>query len=165
MRTFSFSLALAITLCGCASHSAPVVAIPPAAPSAEAAYRLLFEQGLTHRDTTALNAALAPELTMHVADQSVKLPRSQVLAIAHSILVAFPDIQFRIELVVTEGNMSAARLRFTGTHNGAWHGIAPTGRRVTVTEMFFCRSEGGRLAECWQEWDEAGLREQLTAAR
>ncbi|MFO7261483.1 MAG: ester cyclase [bacterium] len=68
-----------------------------------------------------------------------------------------------VEQVVADGDYAAARIPFVGTHAGEWGGIAPTGRRVSVTEMFFCRIEAGRLAECWQEWDEHGLRQQLTA--
>jgi predicted ester cyclase len=57
----------------------------------------------------------------------------------------------------------AARVSFTGTQRGPWKGIQPTGRSVRVTEMFMCRLESNRLTECWQEWDEYGLRQQLTA--
>ncbi len=38
-------------------------------------------------------------------------------------------------------------------------------RSVHVSEMFLCRVEDARLAECWQEWDEYGLRQQLMAQR
>jgi len=31
--------------------------------------------------------------------------------------------------------------------------------------MFLCRVEDGHLAECWQEWDEYGLRHQLMEQR
>ncbi len=77
------------------------------------------------------------------------------------ILSAFPDSRFRVEDEVWSGAKVAARISFVGTHRGTWNGIAPTGRSVRVSEMFLCRVEDRRLVECWQEWDEYGLRQQL----
>jgi predicted ester cyclase len=132
-------------------------------PQAHSAFQLLFEQALTHRDTVALGKAVAPELIFHARGATVRVSRMELWQLSAPILQAFPDIQFRVESVVTAGDSAAARVSFSGTHRGIWNGIAPTQRRVTVTEMFFCRLRARQLAECWQEWDEYGLRQQLAA--
>ncbi|HYT04419.1 MAG TPA: ester cyclase [Gemmatimonadales bacterium] len=128
------------------------------------AFRLVFEQGVAHRDTAAINEAVAPELIFHERQNVARVPRSQLLQLAGSILEGFPDIRFSVESVIAQGDSAAARITFTGTHQGNWEGIAATGRHVTVTEMFFCRLRGGKLAECWEDWDKWGLIQQLRSS-
>lgn len=56
----------------------------------------------------------------------------------------FPDIRVTVEDLVAEGDRVVARWSFRGTQRGKVLGVAPTGRRVTVTGMIFYRiSEDG----------------------
>lgn len=49
----------------------------------------------------------------------------------HRLLThAFPDLHVGIEDTIAEGDRVVARLAFTGTHLGAFHGMEPTGRTV-----------------------------------
>ena len=50
---------------------------------------------------------------------------------------------------LTKRQSAAIDAAVAPTHQGAWRDIPPTGRRVTVTEMFFSRTVEGKLAECW----------------
>ena len=59
----------------------------------------------------------------------------------------FPDWRWkRIQLIVEEDRI-AAHLRGSGTHTGAFRGIAPTRRHVNVAEFGFYRVVGGRIVE------------------
>lgn len=132
--------------------------------SAEALFRTFFETALTRRDSAALSRVVAPGFIFHARGRTSRISPHELWSLSQPILRAFPDLEFHVQDVVAEGERAAARVRFTGTHRGGLWSIAPTGRRVEVTEMFFCRIEAGLLAECWQEWDEYGLRLQLGAA-
>ena len=136
-----------------------------AAPGAAIAFRRLFEEALTRRDTAALLAAVTPELVIHSRGRSATIRREALWDLSAPILTGFPDIVFHVDDVVAAGDKAAARVSFSATHRAPWGGIAPTGRRVAVTEMFLCRLAAGKIAECWQEWDEYGLRQQLTLRR
>jgi predicted ester cyclase len=60
---------------------------------------------------------------------------------------AFPDWRVRrIHLVVEEDRL-AAHVRSSGTHTGAFRGIAPTGQHVNVAEFAFYRLTNGRITE------------------
>lgn len=145
-----------------ASHASPLAS---GTQSAAAAFHLLFDEALTKRKAAATDAALAPAFIFHGRGQSVTLSPADALKMSQPILTAFPDVAFSVDDVIDSGERAAARISFTGTHQGAWRDILPTGRRVAVTEMFFCRTTDGKLAECWQEWDEQGLLQQLTEKR
>jgi predicted ester cyclase len=86
-----------------------------------------------------------------------------VIANAAVYRAAFPDMRWRIEQLIAEGDWVAARLTFTGTHLGTFGEIAPTGRRVSMQEMIFWRVVDGRLHAFWAQADALGLRIQLGA--
>ena len=133
------------------------------APSPSSPILLLFERALTMRDTVALTRAVDSSVIFHSRGRTDTLPREALWQLSQPILTAFPDIRFVVEDEIRAGQKIAARVTFTGTHRGPWQGVQPTGRVVRVSEMFICRLRKERLVECWQEWDEYGLREQLRA--
>jgi predicted ester cyclase len=65
---------------------------------------------------------------------------------------AFPDLDTEILVSVEQDDMVAIRWRSRGTHTGQFMNVPPTGRRVTVVGVSFCRFEEGLLAEEWVVW-------------
>lgn len=84
----------------------------------------------------------------------------QYLALVRS---AFPDFQNVIEELIAEEDRVVARLTCTGTHEGGFFGIAPTGRKVTYTGVAVFRLAGGRIVDGWVLGDTLSLRQQLKA--
>jgi steroid delta-isomerase-like uncharacterized protein len=74
---------------------------------------------------------------------------------------AFPDLHFSVEEQITEGNKVLTRFEWTGTHQGAFIGIAPTGRPVKVWGMVIDRLESGRIKDTRILMDMLGLMIQL----
>lgn len=60
---------------------------------------------------------------------------------------AFPDWRWRRIQLVAEGDRLAAHLRGSGTHLGAFRGIAPTRRHVNVAEFSIARIEYGTIID------------------
>lgn len=77
---------------------------------------------------------------------------------------AYPDLRAEVKDVVTEGNFSAFHWNCTGTHKGDFFGIAPTGKRVNVNGVSFCRIQNGKISEDRTYFDRLGLMEQLGVA-
>jgi steroid delta-isomerase-like uncharacterized protein len=65
------------------------------------------------------------------------------------LLRAFPDLHVAVEDVIAEGDKVVSRNTVTGTHQGEFRGLPPTGRSVTYNEIFIVRFAGGRIAEIW----------------
>jgi predicted ester cyclase len=57
----------------------------------------------------------------------------------------FPAYDLKIEEMVTEGNMAAVKMLFTGVHKGTFAGIAPTGKAVSAGAMGFYQVENGKI--------------------
>ena len=62
---------------------------------------------------------------------------------------AFPDLQVTVEDVIAEGDKVVARNTVTGTHQGEYLGLPPTGRSIAYNEIFIFRFANGRIAETW----------------
>jgi predicted ester cyclase len=62
---------------------------------------------------------------------------------------AFPDLRVTVEDVIAEGDKVVGRNSVTGTHQGEYMGIPPTGKSVTYNEIFIVRFVNGRIAETW----------------
>jgi len=65
--------------------------------------------------------------------------------------------------MVAEGDKVVARLRISGTHQGEFLGIAPTGKQVTFTGIDILRIAEGKVMEHWGNVDELGMLQQLGA--
>ncbi|MGW3205866.1 ester cyclase [Streptomyces sp. NPDC001135] len=74
------------------------------------------------------------------------------------------DFTFTVEDVLAEGGRACARWIWNATHKGDFLGIAPTGRRVSMTGMTLFRfTDNGKIAETWWQHDQLGLMQQLGA--
>jgi predicted ester cyclase/quercetin dioxygenase-like cupin family protein len=74
---------------------------------------------------------------------------------------AFPDILFTLDQIIAEGDRVAFRLTGRGTHQGAFMGIQPTGKKVSFDGMTFVRIVDGKITERWGISDIPGLLQQL----
>lgn len=78
---------------------------------------------------------------------------------------AFPDLHATIDDMVTEGDKVVTRWTATGTHRGAFMGMAPAGRHMTLPIIVITRFERGKAVEDWEVFDGLGLMQQLSAAQ
>ena len=82
----------------------------------------------------------------------------QVVALFRS---AFPDLRVVTEDLVEEGDRVAFRWKAEGTHRGDLMGLAPTGKRVTLTGIEILRLDRGVIVERWSEDNGAAVFAQL----
>ena len=74
---------------------------------------------------------------------------------------AFPDIHFRVDDLLAEGNLVAARVTITGTHEGEFMGVPATGRSVEIVAMDFVSFRDGQATAHWGVGDMVLLLQQL----
>ena len=77
---------------------------------------------------------------------------------------AFPDVKLVVADMFSDGDKVAVRWTATGTHRGELMGLAPTGRRSSVTGISIEHYRDGRVVEVWINWDTLGLLQQIGAA-
>ena len=63
------------------------------------------------------------------------------------VTAGFPDNRHEVEEMIAEGDKVVVRCTLTGTHEGEFMGIPPTGRSIEVTEIHVYRLEDGKAVE------------------
>jgi predicted ester cyclase len=77
---------------------------------------------------------------------------------------AIPDLTYTVEDQVTEGDKVVTRYTASGTHQGEFFGVAPTGNRIEMSGIQMDRfDESGKLVEEWPEYDLLGAMKQMGA--
>lgn len=74
---------------------------------------------------------------------------------------AFPDLHFTIEDQLAMEDKVVTRWVASGTHQGEFQGLPPTGKQITLTGIDIDRLANGKVVECWPQADELGLLHQL----
>ncbi len=74
---------------------------------------------------------------------------------------AFPDVQVPWHREIAEGDLVAHQWRMTGTHQAAFQGIPPTGRKLAWTGITIVRIADGKIVERWANVDVLGILQQL----
>lgn len=77
---------------------------------------------------------------------------------------AFPDLRAIVEDEIAEGDTVVQRLTLSGTHEGEFLDLPPTGKHATWQVLAIQRiGPDGMVAEHWSSWDQLGLLRQLSA--
>jgi steroid delta-isomerase-like uncharacterized protein len=83
--------------------------------------------------------------------------------IASDFRAAFPDLEWNVDFLIGEGDLVAGRWTATGTHDGPWAGVEPTGKPMRFSGINVFRFEDGKVVEIWNHRDDLGLMQQLGA--
>lgn len=79
------------------------------------------------------------------------------------ITAAFPDWHWEVRNLVIDGDLIAVHFQVTGTHQGTFGDVEPTGRRVSITQFTFYRLDDGKIAEVWDHADMDAVMKQIRA--
>ena len=75
---------------------------------------------------------------------------------------AMSDLEVTADDIVACDDKVVMRWTARGTNDGELMGMPPTGKRVEITGMSIDRFDAdGKIAETWDQWDNAGFMTQL----
>jgi steroid delta-isomerase-like uncharacterized protein len=112
-------------------------------------------------DPQAVGALTAPDFVRHDASSPELVGPEAEMQFVAAAIAAFPDLHFAVNHVVADGDLVADHLTGTGTHQGEFVGIPPTGRAVRFETMETYRIADAQVAEQWVLVDMLGLLQQL----
>ncbi len=72
-----------------------------------------------------------------------------------------PDVRWKIEEIVAEGNMVVGRFTAMGTPKEEWFGVPPSGKKFESGGIFILKIENGKVIEQWEDYDLLGTMMQL----
>jgi steroid delta-isomerase-like uncharacterized protein len=74
---------------------------------------------------------------------------------------AFPDLEIKVVHMVADEENVAFAYEVTGTHQGDFMSVAPTGKSIKVRGMQISKFENGKMVERWGSSDELGILKQI----
>jgi steroid delta-isomerase-like uncharacterized protein len=74
---------------------------------------------------------------------------------------AFPDLQFTVEELVGENDKVVAAWTLTGTHKGEFLGLAPTGKKVSISGITIHQIADSKILDSHAIWDALTLLPQI----
>jgi steroid delta-isomerase-like uncharacterized protein len=119
-----------------------------------------FEDVWNQGRSDAIDAMMAPDAVVHGLGPTSQ-SAEQFKAFHSTFRDAFPDVTIRVDDLVAEGDLVAARWSATATHLGGGLGFAATHRPAQFSGMVFVRIENGKLVEGWNSFDQLGMMAQL----
>jgi steroid delta-isomerase-like uncharacterized protein len=125
----------------------------------------LYEEIWNQGDLDLVDKLIAPNAINHDPQHPPGVPSGpQGLKAAVTMLrSAFPDDHHTIEDLVAEGDKVVVRTTLTGTHQGSFLGLAPTGKHIANTSIHIFRIASGQIVEVWANRDDLGVLQQLGA--
>ena len=82
-------------------------------------------------------------------------------ALLKQLWVAFPDLQRTSQGIVAEGGWAVERLLVSGTMQGTFMGMAPTGKHATWEVIGMMRVSAGKIVEYHAQADAMAMMQQL----
>jgi predicted ester cyclase len=127
--------------------------------------RRLFEEGFSQGNTDVVDEVLNPDFVCYDPNsESGQVRGSETIkAEIEYFRNAVPDLTYTIEDQIAEGDKVVTRYTVSGTHQGEFFGVAPTGERIRMTGISIDRFEGGKMVEEWPDYDLPGVMHQLGA--
>src|SRR5664280_479677 len=131
-----------------------------------------FAATLSAHDIAAFGAIFADDYVNHQVSAAAaapppppgKSPKQATVGFFAARLAGIPDLKVAVEATVASSDMVAASFIYTGTHDGTYFGVAPTGRSLRFTSCDIFRVKNGQCAEHWGMGDIAGVLAQLRAS-
>jgi steroid delta-isomerase-like uncharacterized protein len=122
-----------------------------------------YEEVVNAGDIDKIDEILSEDFVENEEFPGLSQDREGVKEFFRMLRSAFPDVRFQAEDVISEGELAAARYTMTGTHEGEFMGVPPTGKQVTVSGIDIVRLRDGKRFEHWGQFDAMGLMQQLGA--
>ena len=129
--------------------------------------RRAWDEAFHKGNVDALDEITAPDMLHHQPPAPDLRGLAAYKQMVAEMRKAFSDIKFAFDEIVVEGEVTAARWTFQGTHTGQIPNmppIPPTSKRVTMTGIAIVHTVNGKAVEMWQYPDTLGFMQQLGAA-
>ena len=128
--------------------------------------RRFFEELWNDRKLEVADEIFSPECVTHQlqsGSEDVAVPRNAEAVKEHiqSWLQGFPDLKFAIEKMFTDQDYVITYAVMTGTHTGNWHGISPTGKKITIKMFVTHQVMKGKIVADWVIAESLGFFQQL----
>lgn len=118
-------------------------------------------EGINKGDLTVFDQLTAPDPVDHSLPPGMPATVQGTKMSLSVFRAAFPDLHYRIEDTIAEGDRVAQRVTGHGTMKGDFQGMPASGKSATWSEIHIVRFANGKVVEHWATADMASMLQQL----
>ena len=123
-----------------------------------------FVKFINTADGQLAKELISPEAVFYVPGRTEPMQGPEgYLAIIAMMRSGFPDIQWTLDELIIDSDKVAARFTMTGTHQGAFFGVPPTGKPIRVRAINIYHFLSGQIVEEYGQPDLLSLMQQIGA--
>lgn len=111
----------------------------------------------------ALDELLADDVVEHEEFPGLEPNKEGVKQFFAMFRSAFPDFRMEPHEIIAEGDLVCARMTFSGTQQGEFMGVPPSGKRIEMQAIDIVRFRDGQAIEHWGVTDSMSMMQQLGA--
>ncbi|HEY5553267.1 MAG TPA: ester cyclase [Opitutaceae bacterium] len=108
-------------------------------------------------DAAGLAADYADDAVIESPTAGVHTGRDAAEKAFRAVFTAFLDMTMTVDDLIIDGDRAATVLSIEGTHIGELLGLQPTGKRFTMSAVFFYEVKNGRIVRERRIYDFTGL--------
>jgi steroid delta-isomerase-like uncharacterized protein len=127
----------------------------------KAIMRRIYEEVFNQGNLDLVDGLVASEFVNRTAPPGTPPGPEAVKRLVTMLRNAFPDHHTSIEDMLAEGDKVTMRATYSGTHEGDFMGIPPTGERFVQNQVHIMRFADGKVVEHWGVRDDLGQMQQL----
>jgi steroid delta-isomerase-like uncharacterized protein len=105
----------------------------------------------------------ADDFVDHTPQQNTTPDKDGVWRLYHTLRAAFPDFHAEIHWQTAKGEIVTTYKTYHGTHQGAFLGVEPTGRRIHFETVDVMRVHNDKVTDHWGVANIFSLMQQLAA--
>jgi steroid delta-isomerase-like uncharacterized protein len=126
--------------------------------------RRWFEEVWNQGRMETVDELLAPDAVLNTEPGLTFKGPADFKAFFDKIRATFSNMRLEVKETIEEGDRVAVRWVVKLTHSGGhWAGIAPQNKDAEVSGISIAHIRNGRIVAGWDNWDAAGLTQQLHA--
>jgi steroid delta-isomerase-like uncharacterized protein len=122
-----------------------------------------FYEGVSTGDLHVIDELIADDFVEHEEFPGIEPNKEGVRQFFTVFRSAFPDLRLDAHEVVVEGDLLCVRGTMSGTHEGDFMGLPPSGRHFEVEGFDMVRFRDGLVTEHWGVFDSMVMMQQLGA--
>ena len=106
-----------------------------------------FEKMINTADDNLAQELISPEASFYTPASPEPLYGGKgYLSVVHWMRKGFSDVQWKLEEMVAQEDKVAVKWTLTGTHDGEFFGVKPTGTKIKTTVMnFYYFNKDGKI--------------------
>lgn len=127
----------------------------------KATVRRVYDEVVNRGNMTLIEELWSPDYVNHAAAPGTPPTRDSLRAYFTALRTAFPDIHYRVDDTIAEGDKVVIRTTVTGTMKGDFSGMAASGKSASWEEIHITKFKDGKVASHWSLVDQLKMLQQL----